>query len=154
MAKYNFYMQKADINGQPSGSVKNIQEDFPGLKYILCDGLSDIGEVKNIYTEEYAESDGLRVYHPSDRGFTVAHAATDVELVVAFTGDDRRDVYESFVSFIESGRTLYWDNARNRQVLLLFNASSEPEEDTLKGGDKYIKVSFKFKNVWGISRKV
>ena len=151
MKDYHFYMQRTTAAGTGTGAVKDLEADFPGLYYSKCEGLEAIGAAKNIYTEDYAEQNGLRVYHPADSGGEVTHEATEIKLTLVFLNDARRTAYNSFCSFINQGRIFYWDNARNKKVWLVLQKEVEPDNDTpLPSG--YISVSFVFTNIWGIGK--
>lgn len=147
-----FYIQKTDKSGAAQGSVKDLEVDYSGLNYKECKGLSSVGKPKNIYTENYAEADGLRVYHPADSsGGEIAREVTAIELTLVFIGDSRRSSYDSFNEFVSSGRIFYWDTARFRKVWLVLDEAVEPSEDVIKG-TQYIMATFKFKNLWGEGR--
>lgn len=147
---HHFYMRQVDKFGRPAGDmgVKDLEVDFQGLKYVSCKGLANIGEPKNIYTEDYAEADGLRVYHPGDVAALVRHKETAIELELVFLGEDRRAVYEEFRAFLEAGRVHFWDTARLLKAELVLTSAVEPVDDTVKGV-KYIRAAFKFKNLYG-----
>lgn len=152
MKNYHFYMQRTTKDGIGTGAVHDLESAFVGLHYSACKGLEAVGEPKNIYTEDYAETDGLRSYHPTDVGGEIAHKATKVELTLLFLDDGRREAYNSFCSFLEGGRVFYWDNARNKKVWLVFDQEADPEKDT-PVPDGYILAKFVFTNLWGISKK-
>lgn len=152
MKDYHFYMRQTTKEGSGVGLSKDLERDFPGLRYVRCEGLEAVGKPKNIYTEDYAEADGLRSYHPADSGGEVAHEATKVKLTLLFLNKGRREAYNAFREFVDSSRVFYWDNARNKKVWLLFTEEVEPDDDTLAPSG-YIKVAFSFTNLWGIGKK-
>lgn len=151
MKDYHFYMQLTTAAGVGSGAVKDLEADFPGLHYSQCEGLETVGAAKNIYTEDYAEESGLRVYHPADTSGTVTHEATEVKLTLIFLGDARRTAYTTFRSFLDGGRVFYWDNARNKKVWLILQKEVAPDADTLVPAG-YIGVTFVFTNIWGTGK--
>lgn len=146
-------MQQTDKEGSViQNSQKNLESDFSGLYYISCKGLSSVGKPKNIYTENYAEADGLRTYHPTDKtGGAVAHEATTIELELLFKGSSRRATYDSFCTYIGNKRLYYWDTARHKKVWLILTEAVEPTDDTLKD-IPYMRATFKFQNLWGIGK--
>ena len=152
MKNYKFYMQLTTKAGVTTGSVKDLETDFPGLHYSKIEGLEAVGAPKNIYTENYAEADGLRVYHPADNNGAIAHEATEVKLTLVFFDDKRRKAYNDFCRFLEGGRMFYWDNARNKKVWLIFDKEVEPDADTITP-DGYISAAFAFTNIWGIGKE-
>lgn len=149
---YSFYIQKTDKNGVAIGDAIDLEKSFSGLHYCSCKGLEAVGKAKNIYTESYPESDGLRMYHPSDSGLAVARESTDVELELLFTGDERRKSLSDYRKWIQAGRFYYWDTARNKKVWLALIEATDPKEDNIKNGGKCIWITFKLKNLWGESK--
>lgn len=147
MENPKFYMSRY-VNGEWEEAT-DIEAYFNGLHYAKCDGLSKYGEVKNIYTETYAETSELRVYLPE----TVARENTDVEFEFVFDGENRRDTYHSFVEWLSGKKLKYWDTLRNRELEMILIDSVEPEEDELYGSHPYIRVPFKFKNLRGQTEK-
>ena len=147
---YRFYLQPVDMDGN-TGTAVSIEDSFSGLHYRYCKGLETEGEVKNVYTEDYPEANGLRVFHPTDAESEVHHKETEIELCVLFEGNSRRDEFNRFRELLNSSRLYYWDTARHKKALLVLTSMTEPTEDVIKGLE-YIDVAFKFKNVWGITK--
>lgn len=145
---YKFYMQRVDT--EEVSPVKDLEEDFPGLNYISCGGLSDKGKPKNYYTEEYADSDELRVYIPEK----VCRESTKITLTLLFKGADRREVYDSFYDYVSLGKFHYWDTARRRRATVILDSAVEIDEDFFKGGVPYLMVEFQFTNVFGDTEPV
>lgn len=150
MSDVKFYMQECDKNGLLiEDTLKDLEVDFEGLRYIQAKGISDIGKVKNIYTETYSDSEKLRVWHPSEAGESVTHEATTITLELIFVGENRREVYESFNEFIYGGYRVFWDTLRRRKFVFVVMDSTEPTEDVLKGGLHYMRCSWKLQNLKG-----
>lgn len=146
-----FYLHKTDQSGTIIGTKVSMEDHFQGLKYLSCSGLEARGEIKNIYTENYADYDGIRTFHPSDVGADIKRGSTEVKLALLFLGEGRRATYESFLNYIASGRFYWWDTVRHKKAWLLHKESSAPQEDVVKG-EPYIKVEFTFTNIWGETR--
>lgn len=147
MDKPIFYISRLIDNAWEEAT--DIEATFEGLHYAKCDGLSRFGAIKNIYTETFAETSELRVYLPE----TVSRENTDIEFQFAFDGDNRRDVYHSFVEWLSGKRLKYWDTLRKRELEMILMESVEPEEDELYGSHPFILVPFKFKNLKGETTK-
>lgn len=81
---YTHWMQRVDITS-PTQPIYDIESHFSGLLYMRTDGMNDIGKSKNVYTEEYVDSDRLRVYLPSDDNYT--NEATKVTMHFLVVGD-------------------------------------------------------------------
>ena len=149
MPDYKFYMSRWDNNvWEPDVDLETY---FIGMKYMSCEGLSNYGEIKNVYTEDYAEEDGVSAYIPAPDD--VVRESTDIEFEFAFGGDNRRDTFDSFVKFISGYKIRYWDTARMREVEMVLKEKVEVDEDLLLGASPYIVVPFKFKNINGCTKK-
>lgn len=144
-----FYMQKVDANGALiSDTLKDLERDFEGLKYSRCEGLMNKGKRKNIYTEQFSDSDTLRVW----QGDNVTREATTITFTFVFAGNDRKSVYESFYEYVKNGIISYYDTARMKEARIVLIDALEPSDDIYKGSTPYIKAEFKFQNLWGECR--
>lgn len=146
---YKFYMSRYDKASESWEEEVELTEKFKGLIYCQCEGIMDFGAIKNLYTEEYAEADTLRVYLPENP----KREATDIKLTVVFNGQNRRDVFDSFVEYITGKQLKYWDNVRNREVEMIQSEKISVDEDIIYGSSPYIAVEFAFTNVKGYSTK-
>lgn len=147
MADYKFYMSRWIDNAWET--QVSLEDYFSGMKYISCEGLSNRGKIKNIYTENFAEVEDLRVYMPE----TVVRENTDIEFVFGFEKGNRRDVFDSFVDWVSGYKIKYWDTARNRELEMVLIDKVEVDEDILIGSSPFITVNFKFKNLKGSTKK-
>ena len=147
MADYKFYMSRWIDNAWEE--QVSLEDYFSGMKYISCEGLSTKGKIKNIYTENFAEVEDLRVYMPE----TVVRENTDIEFVFGFEKVNRRDVFDSFVDWVSGYKIKYWDTARNRELEMVLIDKVEVDEDILIGSSPFITVNFKFKNLKGSTKK-
>ena len=146
MEDVKFYMQKVDANGALiSDTFKDLEIDFDGMRYSRCVGLMNKGKRKNIYTEQYSDSDTLRVW----QGEEVTREATTITFTFVFVGNDRKSVYESFYNYVKNGIIAYYDTARMKEARLVLIDALEPSDDIYKGSTPYIKADFKFQNLWG-----
>lgn len=135
MADPIFYMQRVDLLNQP---VKNLEVDFPGLRYKEFKGLEKYGKNKGVYTEAFAETDELQVYIAPEP----IRENIELTLTVLFLGKNRRSTYHSFVDYISEGKIKYWDTVRKREITFVLIEEIEPEVDGVKGDDDYMMVSF------------
>ena len=145
--KYKFYMSRWIDNAWEE--QVSLEDYFSGMKYVSCEGLSTKGKIKNIYTENYAEVEDLRVYMPE----TVVRENTDIEFVFGFEKENRRDTFDSFVDWVSGYKIKYWDTARNRELEMVLIDKIEVDEDILLGSSPFITVNFKFKNLKGSTKK-
>lgn len=147
MADYKFYMSRWIDNDWET--QVSLEDYFSGMKYVSCEGLSTKGKIKNIYTENFAEVEDLRVYMPE----TVVRENTDIEFVFGFEKDNRRDTFDRFVDWVSGYKIKYWDTARNRELEMVLIDKVEVDEDILIGSSPFITVNFKFKNLKGSTKK-
>lgn len=147
MSNYKFYMSRWVDNAWEA--QVSLEDYFSGMKYISCEGLSTKGKIKNIYTENFAEVEDLRVYMPE----TVVRENTDIEFVFGFEKENRRDTFDSFVDWVSGYKIKYWDTARNRELEMVLIDKVEVDEDILIGSSPFITVNFKFKNLKGSTKK-
>lgn len=145
MSDFLFYMIRYGENG---AVWRNPESDFPGLRYKECTGLNAYGEPKNVYSEDFAETNKADVYVSGDR----AYKQTTINLTLLFLENDDKDdsSYHDFLEFVSGCKIAYRDTARNRKVLMYLTGSTDPKSDTLKG-QKYKEVTFTFTNVYGCS---
>lgn len=137
-----FYMQK---EGE---SAIDLEAYFPGLRYQKCVGLNDKGKRLNIYTEEYSDSDTLRVW----QGAEVTRKATTITFTFYFIGDNRHKAYEDFYNYVKNGKITYWDTARNKEALLVLVDEVKVSSEDWKNEPLYFAIAFKFQNLWGECR--
>lgn len=147
MSNYKFYMRRL-VDGEWESDV-SLEDYFSGMKVVSCTGLSAKGKIKNIYTEKYAETSELRVFIPN----TITRENTEIEFVFGFEGDNRRDVFDNFVTWVSGHKIRYWDTCRNRDVDMVLIDEIDLDEDFLIGSSPYILVPFKFKNLNGDTKK-
>ena len=155
MSDVKFYMQKCSKQGVlVGGTLKDLEQDFDGLRYMEAKGISKVGKVKNAYTEQYADSNTLRTWHPSENDKGTTHEATTIQLKLLFYGDNRRATYDAFNEYIYDGYTMFWDNLRNRKFTFMVTDASEPSDDILKGGVPYIICTWTLQNLKGKTENV
>lgn len=142
MSEYKIYIKNAyDENATPI----SLEDKFTGLKYSKCIGLFDKGARMDVYSEEYSDSDTLRIW----QGDNIARKATIITITLYFTGNDRKAQYEAFYNTIKQGRWLYWDSVRLKQALVILKDEFKPNDEVYKGSTPYFEVSFKLQNLWG-----
>lgn len=145
MANIKFEMQRF---GKEEAGWKDLEMEFPGLRYKECTGLNAYGEPTNVYSENFAETSKAEVYVVG----APAYKQTTIKLTLIFLEDDTKDdkSYRDFMAFITGSKIAYRDTARKRKVLMYLSGATEPKSDTLYG-QKYKEVTFTFKNVYGHS---
>lgn len=128
-----------------AGDTIDIEKNFEGLHYLSCKGLLDKGKRKNVYTEEYADSDRLRVW----QGDSITREATVVEFEFAFVGESRAQAYSDFYTYVCQGKLVYWDDVRKKKAEFILIDALAPSEDIFVGSTPYIKSTFTFQNLKG-----
>ena len=142
---YSFYMQAVDKNGNLiSGTKKDLEKDFEGLRYLRCEGLNAIGKPR-VYTEKYADSDRLRSYVPSN----ITNDATTVKLSLCFMGQNRQKAYDNFNAYVRSGYHAYWDTARNKRFDFFLSDSIDVSDEMWYGSTPYFEATYTLQNLNG-----
>lgn len=160
MGTYEFFMKRV-VRGEGGVEVvseeKNLERDFPGLKYNAFEGLNSYGKPKNVYTEVFAESDKANVYISPN----ATYEQTTLKLKLYFFDPDEHSTdseaydaidktYHTFVEFISGCKIIYRDTARKRKVMMVLEDSLTPEVDRIYG-IPYKSVTFTFQNIYGHS---
>lgn len=144
---YKFYMQACDKTGNilAGAPKKDLEADFEGLRYKECTGLNDIGN-PNVYTEEFADSNRLRVYIPEN----VTHKPTTVTLTLYFVGNNRYKTYDAFNNYLKSSKFfIYYDTARKKKLTFFLKESITVNSSLWYGDMPYIEVQYKLSNIFG-----
>ena len=158
---YKFYIQRysrkhwnketSQYDKEDIGELIDIEEQFK-CKYVKFEGLSETGKVKNIYTENYAESEELRMYIPDE----VLYENTDLSLTLLFAPDSANDSdvqnnERAFFEYVSGHKIEYHDTFSKRYVSLLLLNKPEVVGEVLYGGSRYREVKYTFKNLYGRS---
>lgn len=159
--EYSFYMRRCVQQSDGSyvvGDVVSIEDAFVGLRYKSLSGINNAGKPKGVYTEDYAEVDGERVYVSA----SVARESIEMTLTLYFLNDASYGevsaesygaadgVYHAFLEYITGCEIFYWDTARQRKVLMHLEEAIEPSTDSINGAS-YLEAQFKFSNAYGVS---
>ena len=157
MIEPKFYIAKAtkNTNGKfVAGPSVEISTYFKGARYKKADGVENYGKPRT-YTETFPESPTPNIF------FGSTLETTDLTLTLYFFDVDKHEeeteaisaidaVYHSFVDYITGTYIKYWDNIRQRKVILAYQEATKPTVDSLYNLI-YKEVSFKFINVYGKS---
>lgn len=140
-------MQECDAKGEivAGSALKNLEQDFEGLRYSKIDGIEAVGAPKNVYSESFADADRLRVYAPKD----VKHKETTVTLTLYFVGENRFEGLYAFNEYIKAGIHRYHDNARNKWFAFYIKDELKPAEAMWHGSVPYLKMDYKLINIFG-----
>lgn len=115
------------------------------LRYKECKGLNEIGSAR-VYTEEYSDSDRLRVHIPDN----LTHKPTTVTLTLYFIGEDRYNVYDSFNTYLKGSKYhIYYDTARKKKLIFFVKDGISVGESQWFWSTPYIQVSYKLSNIFG-----
>lgn len=160
-SQYNHYMQRVD---SPGYNRIDIEEEFPGLLYSSAKGIYDIGKPKNIYTEQYADSDRTRVYIPIEYlngqlvhdTSLIANEATTVEMTFLVVGDTdaRRDTITAFEDYVRTGIHTYYDTARQMEFTFFVSDAIKVSEEKWHGTQPYVELTVPLQNINGKTRHV
>lgn len=149
-SQYNHYMQRIDVDGQ---TIYDIEEKFTNVRYMKATGINNIGKTKNIYTEEYADSDRKRVYMPPDGNYT--NDGTEITMTFLIIGDaeTRQTALDDFINYLRIGVHRYWDDARNREFDFVITDEITVSDEKWHGTDPYVELQIKMQNLNGKTRK-
>lgn len=154
--EYKFYMQATDSKGVAleGAQIMDLEKDFKAekdgvvvgqLRYKECKGLNEIGAAR-VYTEEYSDSDRLRVHIPDN----LTHKPTTVTLTLYFVGEDRYKVYDSFNTYLKGSKYhMYYDSARKKKLTFFVKDEISVGESHWFGSTPYIQVEYKLSNIFG-----
>lgn len=145
-SKYNHYMQRTDVSGAP---IYNIETQFNGLLYMKADGMNDIGKSKNVYTEDYADSDRLRVHLPNDGVYTNEATKVTMHFLVVGTDAQRQTTIRDFEEYVRKGIHKYWDDARNLEFDFIVTDEIKVSDERWHGNMPYVEISVPMQNLNG-----
>lgn len=153
--QYRFYLQKYPQKN-PNGIVDStitfpkvdIEEHFKC--YYVAFGGSNIPAIKNIYEEDFAERDGVRIWTPDKSELAVS--ASDITLELLWKSNKQYEVLENeraFYDYVAGQKLEYSDTFRNLHWQLVLKDSPDTKGEKLYGGQQYRWVSYKFRNFGG-----
>jgi hypothetical protein len=157
-------MQELDIYGNVQNlNWDDIEEMFPNLRYMSATGIYDIGEAKNIYTEEYADSDRKRFYLPgtSDTDGNFVHNVTDIankstvitmKFLIIGTPQERQTTITNFENYVRKGVHRYFDDARNQEFDFIVTDAIKVSDEKWHGSTPYVEIEVKMQNLNGSTR--
>ena len=147
--QYIHYMQRIDI---PNQNEIDVEEFFPGLYYMSAKGINDIGKPKNVYTEEYADSDRKRFYLPEENNYANESTTIDMTFLVVGTAAQRQSTTSSFLDYVRKGVHLYHDTARNRAFEFIVTDEIKVSDEKWHGSTPYIELTLPLQNLNGKTR--
>ena len=145
---YRFYVQRyPDANSQGGYPIIDLEEHFK-CRYVSFKGLTRPAP-KTVYTEDYPEMDGLRVW----TDYNVKCKSSEVTLTLRWRSEECGYVQPA-MKFIETyimGRKFeYHDTFRPGYYWqLICNSAPEITQERLYGNQQYIFAQFKFTNFGG-----
>lgn len=147
-SQYKHYMQRIDEPGYTTMDLEN-EPRWEGLRYLKATGFHDIGKPKNIYTEEYADSDALRVYLPLNDNY--ANEATVITMIFIVIGnaETRRNTIEDFCDYVRKGVHLYYDTARQMEFKFIVKDEIKISDEKWHGSQPYIELTIPMQNING-----
>lgn len=118
--KYRHYIQKLP-QGETSFDKIDIEQHFQ-CRFVEMTG-TDAESVKNVYTEDFAEHNGVRVWS----GDTPVYKGGDISLTLRWRSDECDDIMaksNAFFEYIAGKKIEYSDTFRNKYFELI--CSAEP----------------------------
>lgn len=145
--KFRHYLRKFS-QGETSFPEIDIEETFK-CRFQKMTGLIHT-DVKNIYTEDFAEQSGLRIFIPEKDD--LAYSASEISINLRWRSDECDSVQEwsdRFFNYVSGQKIEYHDTFRpNRYVQLILEKAPDVETEMLYSNPQYLIVKYTFKN-WG-----
>ena len=148
-SQYKHYMQRIDVASQ---QVIDIEEEFVGLLYEQAEGLNNIGKTKNVYTEEYADSDRKRFFLPPDGNYANEGTKITMKFLVVGNPVDRQNTIDRFYEYVRKGVHRYWDTARNREFEFIVQDEIKQSDERWHGSQPYVEITVTMQNLNGSTR--
>lgn len=148
-SEYIHYMQRIDIDGR---SAIDIEEEFDGLLYEKAEGINDIGKAKNVYTEEYADSDRKRVFLPVDGNYANEGTKITMYFLVVGTPEQRQNTINRFLDYVRVGIHRYWDTARYREFDFIVTDEITVSDERWHGSQPFVEIQVPLQNLNGSTR--
>lgn len=148
-SQYTHWMQRIDITGQ---NAIDIEDYFVGLLYMSADGMNDIGKPKNIYTEDYADSDRKRFYLPNDDEYANEATKITMHFLIVGSAEDRQDTLNRFTEYVRKGVHRYWDDARNLEFDFIVTDEIKVSDERWHGSSPYVEIAVPMQNLNGKTR--
>lgn len=146
---YNFYFQRYNSKGDGSAPKIDIEENF-NCKYCSMTNLSIPGDIKNIYTEDYAEANGVRIYVP--KASDIVYSSTECTLTLLMQSATCESYVRNLLEYLHGYIVEYSDTFRNRYAtLVLQKAITIKAEKLYAGNDCYQHITVPFTNIYGRS---
>ena len=149
--RYYYRMQRIDKPGYNERDLENDPE-WAGLRYLKAEGINTIGKSKNVYTEEYADSDRKRVYLPPDDNYTNESTVITMTFVVIGPEERRTATIDNFYEYIRKGVHRYWDNARNKEFDFIVTDEIKVSDEKWHGSQPYVEITVNLQNLNGRTR--
>lgn len=143
--QYRHYIKKYPQAGTTFQQI-DLEQNFK-CRYVSLENANN-PTIKNIYTEDYAEHDGQRVYIDSN----LAYNASELTLTLRWRQSECGDVLvwsDKFLNYITGQKFEYHDTFRpGKYWQLLFKDTPQVKAQRLFGDEQYIFLAYKLTN-WG-----
>ena len=142
---YRFYIQFF-----PQGDTKPPKLDLEvayECDYMRFSNLIPDGDCKNIYSEDYAEESGERVYIPAKSD--LAFKSYECKIKLLFKGKDALANARQFQDDLRGVKIEYSDNFRNVFAILLMTKPMNIESEKLYGNQQFVVAEYSFTNIRG-----
>lgn len=146
---YTHWMQRLD----GSYNAIDIEDEFGGLLYEKAEGINDIGKAKNVYTEEYADSDRKRYYLPDDDNYANEATKITMHFLIVGSAEDRQNTLDRFTDYVRKGVHRYWDDARNLEFDFIVTEEIKVSDERWHGEIPFVEISVPMQNLNGKARK-
>ena len=144
--KYRFYMQRYPDADSASYPVVDIEEAYD-CRYVELKDLLFNGDVKNTYSESFAESSGDKVWLPKQKD--LSFKSKECTLKLRFRDGDVEGRARRFYTDFRGVKFEYHDTFRNRYASFILTKEPRIEFQKLTGDTSYMIVSYTLTNFLG-----
>lgn len=144
---YRFYIHK-HTQGTTTFPKVDVEDMFK-CRFMKMSGAT-VPAVKNVYSEDYAEQDGLRMWVPDPADIT--YKDSEITITLRWRSDECGDVEEASDNFFNyvTGQKLEWyDTFRNKYWQLILTDTPSVQFEDLHSPLQYKVVDYKFTNYGG-----
>lgn len=143
--KYRHY-----ITVYPKQNMTAVKKDIEMMydcRFMSLDAALFDGDIKNIYTENYAEQTGNRMWIPEQDELTFNTMESTLKL--RFMHGDVRSRARKFYEDYRGVKLEYTDTFRNRFLSLIMTKEPKIEYEKIREESSYMVVSYTFTNFLG-----
>lgn len=142
---YKHYIQKYP-QGTNTYSKIDVEATF-ACKYKQFKDFAFSGDISNIYSEEFSEVSGLRMFIPDEKD--LAYKSYECKLQLLFDKKTAQSDAQRFYEYVRGQKVEYSDTFRNKYITIILIKQPQIQSEILYGERPYMLVEFTFTNILG-----